>query len=223
MAIRIALADDHQLVRKGIRLLLESIDGFKVVAEASNGKELIEEIANINRLPDIALIDVNMPVMDGHETVSVLRAKYPDLRLIALSVNNDLYVIREMVRLGANAYLFKDSSPAVFKTVLHEVLEKGCYYDKQVIESLLLPENMVNGHPTKNGYRNLIRSLSSRELEFIKFCCSELTYKEIADKMNISQRTVDGYRESVFDKLEVKSRTGLVLFAFNAGIYMPEN
>jgi DNA-binding NarL/FixJ family response regulator len=82
---------------------------------------------------------------------------------------------------------------------------------------------MVNGHPTRNGYRNLMRSLSSRELEFIKFCCSELTYKEIADKMNISQRTVDGYRESVFDKLEVKSRTGLVLFAFNAGIYLPEN
>lgn len=223
MAIRIALADDHQLVRKGIRLLLESIEGFKVVAEAANGKELIEEIANINRLPDIALIDVNMPVMDGHETVSFLREKYPDLRLIALSVNNDLHVIREMVRLGANAYLFKDSSPTVFRTVLQEVLEKGCYYDKQVIESLLLPENMINGHPTRNGYRNLIRSLSGRELEFIKFCCSELTYKEIADKMNISQRTVDGYRESVFDKLEVKSRTGLVLFAFNAGIYLPVN
>jgi two-component system invasion response regulator UvrY len=124
MTIRIALADDHQLVRKGIRLLLESIEGFKVVAEAANGKELIEEIANINRLPDIALIDVNMPVMDGHETVSVLRAKYPELRLIALSVNNDLHVIREMVRLGANAYLFKDSSPAVFRTVLQEVIRQ---------------------------------------------------------------------------------------------------
>ena len=223
MTVRIALADDHQLVRKGIRLLLESIDGFKVVAEAANGKELVDEISGINRLPDIALIDVNMPVMDGYETVAVLRDKYPDLRLIALSVNNDLHVIREMIRLGANAYLFKDSSPEVFRNVLKEVIDKGCYYDKQVIDSLLLPENMINGHPTKNGYRNLVRNLSVRELEFIRFSCSELTYKEIADKMNISQRTVDGYRESVFDKLEVKSRTGLVLFAFNAGIYLADN
>ena len=219
MKATIALADDHQLVRKGIRLLLESISDFTVVIEAPNGKELTERIAAEKKLPDIVLVDVNMPVMDGHETVSWLRSKYPEIKIIALSVNDDRQVIRELIRLGANAYLFKDSSPDVFRKVLLEVLEKGYSYDKAVIDSLLMPESGKGGKSPKNYYKHLIADLSARELEFIRLCCSELTYKEVADIMKVSQRTVDGYRESVFNKLEVKSRTGLVLFAVNAGIY----
>jgi DNA-binding NarL/FixJ family response regulator len=219
MSIRIALADDHQLVRKGIRLLLENIKDFKVVTEAANGKELIDQIKALGELPDLVLIDVNMPVMDGPETVAALRSDYPDLKLVALSVNTDLPMIRELIRLGANAYLFKDSSPEVFRQVLLEVNEKGFSYSKHVIDSLLIPEKPgANGN--NHQYRQQqMQQLTARELEFIKHCCSEYTYKEIADKMSVSQRTVDGYRESTFDKLNIKSRTGLVLFAFHSGVY----
>ena len=217
MSIRIALADDHQLVRKGIRLLLENIKGFNVVCEAANGKELIDKLQETVDLPDLVLVDVNMPVMDGPETVKALRSTSNELKIVALSVNDQLPVIRELIRLGANAYLFKDSSPEVFRSVLMEVYEKGFYYSKEVVESLMLPENSAQGG--RNQYSARVKELTNRETEFVRHSCSELTYKEIADIMGVSQRTVDGYRESVFQKLEVKSRTGLVLFAINAGIY----
>ncbi len=216
MAITIALADDHQLVRKGIRMLLENIKEFKVVTEAANGKDLIGNIAALPKLPDLVLVDVNMPIMDGHETVSTLRASYPDLRIIALSVSDELTVIREMIRLGANAYLFKDSTPELFRKVLMEVYAKGFFYDKQVIDSLLLPDAAKDRN--KGQEHLMLRDLTNREKEFVHLCCSEFTYKEIAGKMGVGQRTVDGYRESVFDKLNVKSRTGIVLFAFKAGV-----
>jgi len=218
MPITIALADDHQLVRKGIRLLLENIKEFKVVSEAANGKELLENIAELPKLPDLVLVDVNMPVMNGQETVNMLRGLYPNLHIIALSVNDQLPIIREMIKIGANAYLFKDSSPEMFKTVLLEVHTKGFYYDKQVIDSLLLPDSPTKDSRKGNYYQQLLKDLTNREREFVQFCCSEYTYKEIADKMGVSQRTVDGYRENTFDKLNVKSRTGIVLFAFQVGI-----
>ena len=219
MSVKIALADDHQLVRKGIRLLLENIKNFQVVTEAENGKELIDRIRALEHLPDLVLVDVNMPVMDGKETVKILRNDYPDLKIVALSVDTDLAIIRELIRLGANAYLFKDSSPDVFRKVLLEVNEKGFSYSKDVIDSLLIPER--SGKTDQGSYQlqQHLQKLTARELEFIKLCCSEYTYKEIAEKMNVSQRTVDGYRESTFDKLNIKSRTGLVLFAFHSGAY----
>jgi two-component system, NarL family, invasion response regulator UvrY len=219
MAVTIAIADDHQLVRKGIRLLLENIKEFKVVSEASNGKELLEQLASLAKIPDLVLVDVNMPVMDGQETVAKLRDMYPQVKIIALSVNDQLHVIRDMIRLGANAYLFKDSSPEMFRKVLQEVYTKGFFYDQQVIDSLLIPDKNLKGQPPGNYHLKMINDLTNREMEFVKYCCSEFTYKEIADKMGVSQRTVDGYRENTFDKLNVKSRTGIVLFAVQAGIY----
>jgi DNA-binding NarL/FixJ family response regulator len=219
MPIRIALADDHQLVRKGIRLLLESIPDIEVISEATDGKELVEMIESLAVKPDIVLIDVNMPVMNGQQTVIALRETYPEMKLIALSVNNESHIIRELIQLGANAYLFKDSSPETFNKVLHEVFEKGFYYDQKVIESLLEQGSGERFGKARNHYQQLLSYLTARELEFIKHCCSELTYKEIASLMGVSLRTVDGYRESTFDKLEVRSRTGLVLFAFHSGIF----
>jgi RNA polymerase sigma factor (sigma-70 family) len=222
MPIQIALADDHQLVRKGIRLLLENIKGFQVIIEASDGQDLIDQIRKRETPPDLVLVDVNMPVMGGAETVQALRELYPDLKMVALSVDTDLPVIRELIRLGANAYLFKDSSPDVFRQVLLEVNEKGFSYSREVIDSLLLPEKNASRNSKERYLEKQMRELTSRELEFLKLCCSELTYKEVADQMGVSQRTVDGYRESLFDKLDIRSRTGLVLFAVNAGVYKPD-
>ena len=218
MAVTIALADDHQLVRKGIRLLLENIDDFKVTVDVANGKELIDSIDSTGTLPDLVLVDVNMPVMSGQETVTYLRAKYRDLKIIALSVNDQVPIIKEMIALGANAYLYKDSSPETFQKVLLEVYNKGFYYDQSVVESLLT-DTSSNNYKPKSELQNMLVGITSREMLFMNHCCSELTYKEIAQLMGVSQRTVDGYRENLFDKLNVKSRTGLVLFAVQAGVF----
>lgn len=218
MTIRIAVAEDHELVRKGLLLLLENINHFKVVAEASNGHELMHLLHELSEKPHLALIDVHMPVMDGQETVKAIKDNFPEIKIVALSVNTDMETIRELIREGANAYLFKDSTPDTFKKVLIEVHEKGFYYSKEVIESLMETGQSKKSKLASEKIKKILNGLTKREMEFITYCCSEKTYKEIADNMGISMRTVDGYRENIFSKIGVKSRTGIVLFAFNTGL-----
>jgi DNA-binding NarL/FixJ family response regulator len=223
MQIKIALADDHQLVRGGIKLQLENFPEFKVVIEASNGKDLLEKLGKSKSLPQLALVDVTMPVMDGFETTRQMSEQYPAVKIIALSVHDDIKSVNEMINSGANAYLLKDASPEVVKTTLLEVFKKGYYYDQFVIDSIMKSkdeEEELNrkNRTERNSLTELQAQLTNRELEFIKHCCSEMTYKEIADLMNISQRTVDGYRESVFSKLDIKSRTGIALYAIHKKI-----
>lgn len=218
MQIKIALADDHQLVRGGIKLLLENFPEFKVMVEASNGKELLDKLKSAKSLPQIALVDVGMPVMNGFETTKQLNTDFPKIKVVALSVHDDLKTVNDMIESGAHAYLLKDSSPEIVKDTLLHVFQKGYYYSQFVIESLMKAKKteediMRKNRIGKGGVINGRELLTARETEFIKHCCSEMTYKEIADEMNISQRTVDGYRESVFSKLDIKSRTGIVLFA----------
>ncbi|HYV95214.1 MAG TPA: response regulator transcription factor [Chitinophagales bacterium] len=225
MQIKIALTDDHQLVRSGIKMLIENFPEFKVVVEASNGKELLEKLALLKVLPEIAMVDVAMPVMDGFETTRELIRQYPKLRVVALSVHDDLQSVNSMIESGANAYLLKDSSPQIVRNTLQQVFEKGYYYDKFVIESLMKARQKQQDDELKKNNRSGRNSgidpaslLTVREIEFMKHSCSELTYKEIADLMEVSLRTVDGYRESVFSKLDLKSRTGIVLYAIHKGL-----
>lgn len=219
VSVKLALVDDHQLVRGGIKLLLEKITGFKVIIEASNGVEVLEKLASAKQLPQIVLIDVSMPLMDGYETTRRINENFPGIKTVALSVHDDLKTVNAMIESGANAYLLKDASPGLVESTVRQVIEKGYYYDQRVIESFL-HERSIND-TIKNGKFGMdpASELTLRETEFIKYCCTELTYKEIADKMNITPRTVDGYRESVFLKLNLKSRTGIVLFAVNHKIY----
>ena len=130
--INIVLIDDHTLFRSGIKALLSRQADCNVVGEAADGFSGVKLVEQLS--PDVVLLDLDMPVMNGQETVNTLRSLYPNLHIIALSVNDQLSIIREMIKLGANAYLFKDSSPEMFKTVLLEVHSKGFYYDKQVIK-----------------------------------------------------------------------------------------
>lgn len=223
MQIRIALVDDHQLVRSGIKMLIENFTEFKVVIEASHGRELLEKMGQVKVLPQIAMVDVTMPIMDGFETTRKLNEQYPEIKVVALSVHDDQRSVNTMIECGANAYLLKDSSPQIVKTTLLQVFEKGYYYDQFVIEKLISakdsPEEIKRRNNFKEEYSG-INLLTKREIEFIKHCCSEMTYKEIAHIMTISERTVDGYRESVFSKLDLKSRTGIVLFALQSKLYI---
>ena len=219
MQIKIALVDDHHLVRGGIKLLLEKFSDFKVILEASNGKDFLDKMSVAKILPQIVLVDVGMPVMNGFETTKRLVSDYPHIKVVALSVHTEHKTVKEMVDSGAHAYLLKDASPEVMKDTLLQVFQKGYYYSQLIIESLMEEksrESMLGSRERMLGNRSNGKDLlTTRELEFIKHCCSEMTYKEIADVMNISQRTVDGYRESVFSKLDIKSRTGIALFAIH--------
>ncbi|MEO7215068.1 response regulator transcription factor [Mucilaginibacter sp.] len=201
-AIQIVLVDDHRLFRSGLVSLINSLGGYKILFEAANGEELTRKLSPQLK-PDIILLDINMPVMGGIETARWLKSNYPDICVIVLSMFEDAEKVLTMVKLGVKGYLLKDAEPYEFESALRKVAQGEIYY----------PE-FVTRHLVNSFNRNADEiKLNSRELEFLKLAGTELTYKEIADHMCISARTVDGYRDQLFEKLQIKSRVGLVLYA----------
>jgi two-component system, NarL family, invasion response regulator UvrY len=202
--IRVALADDHELIRKGIADLLTK-NGIEVVADADNGKELIDAIEG--NLPDIILMDINMPVMDGPVAAELILKRHESVKIIALSVfDDDVNVIR-MLRAGARGYLLKNSKITELLQAIDDVYHNGYHFSDLVNSSL-----MLSVRPAKPSHDSNIR-LSERESEFLKYCCTEMTYKEIGNAMIVSPRTAEGYGKVLCEKFGLKSRIGLVLFA----------
>lgn len=208
MTIKIGLVDDHVLFSKSLATLLHTFEGFEVVVDARNGAELLEKCQGLKSLPDITLIDVEMPVMNGQQTAQALRKKYPDMRLVALSMNDNDSSVISMVRAGCCSYLLKDSSPEILEQALREVYVNS-YYNSEIHDNSLGKLLITYQHTTP---------LSDVEIEFLKLASSELSYREIAHSMNLSERTIDGYRSSLFDKLKVQTRTGMVLEAMRRGL-----
>ncbi len=200
--INIVLVDDHRLFRSGIASLIQSMQGYTVMYEASNGVELSNKLTPKTR-PDIILLDINMPQMNGMDTAKWLKDNHPDVKVIVLSMFEDADKVLAMLKLGVKGYLLKDSEPAEFAQALNRVANNEVYYPPFVTRHLV---HSFNNEPDKI-------KLNQRELEFLRLAGSELTYKEIADQMCVSARTVDGYRDQLFDKLQIKSRVGLVLYA----------
>lgn len=210
---KIVLVDDHSLLRNGLGQLLKSL-GFTINFEADNGKEFVEML-NIDHLPDIVLMDINMPEMDGFETTQWLKQNHPEVKVLALSMyDNETSIIR-MLKCGAKGYILKDSEPAELKAAIHALIDKGFYYSDLVSGKLMHAINKLDDDG--DGLKSLV-PLSDRETDFLKYTCSELTYKEIADKMFVSPRTIDGYRDALFEKLHVKTRVGLVMYAIKNGV-----
>ena len=202
--IKIIIVDDHLLFSQSLASLISTFKKFEVIASYINGKEFIQAIEEENfEIPNLVLLDVNMPIMDGVETMKWLKQHQPELKVLALSVNDDEETIMKMITNGAKGYLLKDTDPKTFKEALLEVHQKGFYYT-EMISGLLI--NKLNKDENKIV-------LKEREVEFIKLACTEKTYKEIADGMCLSPKTIDGYRENLFQKLEIKTRIGLVLYA----------
>lgn len=203
--IKVALVDDHVILRKSLAVLIGMLQDFDVMIEAGNGKELIDQL-NGEQLPDIVLMDITMPVMDGVETTKWLKQHYPGIKVIALSmIKNDLIVIR-MLKNGARGYILKDCEPEELRQAMREVHEKGYFYNE-----LVTPKMKGKGLEKEEPAQKVM--INEGELTFLRWACTEKTYKEIADEMGVSARTVDGYRDALFQKLQVTTRVGLAIYA----------
>jgi len=200
--IQIALVDDHRLFRSGIASLINKFPQYKIIFEAGDGEELTRKLTPKLK-PHMVLLDINMPKKDGITTAQWIRNNYPDVNIIVLSMFEDAEKVLQMVKIGVKGYLLKDSEPFEFEQALHSVAQGEVYFPEFVTRHLVSNFNQHTGQ---------VR-LNNRELEFLKLAGTELTYKEIADQMCISARTVDGYRDQLFEKLQTKSRVGLVLYA----------
>lgn len=198
------------MFRKGIAELLLGFGGFEILTDASNGRELIEKVSALPVPPDICLLDVNMPELNGYDTLARMRQQWPAMKFLALSMYDHEFSIIKMLRNGANGYILKDSDPAQLKKALEDIYYKGFYHSELVSGRLI---SMLKQGTDYNQIQ-----ISEREQQFLIHCCSELTYKEIAQLMKLSVRTVEGYRDGLFEKLGLKSRSGLVIYALKNGL-----
>jgi two-component system, NarL family, invasion response regulator UvrY len=211
--LNIALVDDHNLFRKGLIKLInlgDPLNKYNVLFEADNGIDLKEKMKQ-PPFPDIILMDIDMPDMDGFEAVEWLQRTHPSIKVLVISMVDDEGKILRMLRLGIKGYLSKDIEVEDMHRALETITNNGYYYSNMAAE--VLNQNLsVNNKQQQAAY------LSQRELEFIKLATTDLTYKEIADKMNLSPKTIDGYRESLFEKLNVRSRVSMAMYAVKKGI-----
>lgn len=210
MKINIGLVDDHQLFLKSLSSLLSSMPDFVVVVEANHGKDLQQKLQTGAPLPDIMLIDVEMPMMNGVETAQWLHTTYPTLRLVALSMNDREQTVIDMIKAGCCSYLLKDTHPNELERALKEIYTKNYYNSElhQVNLGKLLRNNQFGAHI----------QITDKERDFLQHASGDFTYKQIATIMELSERTIDGYRESLFSKFQVQSRTGMVMEGIRRGL-----
>ena len=204
--IHIALVDDHALFRSGIANLLLEFPEIKVVFQASNGKEM-QQLVSRHRPADVILMDINMPLIDGYQATQWIKQHHPEVHVLALSMFDEDLAVIKMLKAGAGGYVLKESQPAELYRAITEIKEKGIYINEMVSGKMLRSFQHADDQAAESS------RLTPREVEFLKLCVSELTYKEIAIAMDIAARSVDNYRESLFEKLALKSRVGLVLYA----------
>lgn len=202
--ITVAIADDHALMRNALATLVKRNKKYQVTMLAGNGHELLHQI-DINGLPDIILLDIKMPVLDGFETMSILKRKYVNVKVIALSMHDDYTSIFRMYSLGINGYLSKTSEADDILSTLDMVCQNGKWFSDQVNTKLT--------ESTKDDVYHKIATLKERELSFLKLACTGMSYKEIASTMHVSRFTIDDYRSSLYNKFDLNNRMELLFFA----------
>lgn len=214
MQYSVVVVDDHVLIAKAIAGIIDTFPKYNVLYEADHGKALIERFKAPKNVPDIVLLDITMPVMDGFETAKWLRDNHPEVLTLALSMQDDDRSLIKMIQSGAKGYLLKNVQPTDLEKALDNLVAKGFYYPDWATSKVFL--NLAS--PQKGEGNATV--FTEKEKEFLQHCCTELTYKEIGEKMFCSPRTVEGYRDSLFAKLELKTRVGLVMYAIKSGLYI---
>lgn len=210
----VVIVDDHLLFAQSLESLITKLEGYEVLAILKNGKELTQYYLHKRRKPDLVLLDVKMPVMDGIQTMAWLKENQVEQKVLALTMEDDEDTIIKMLRSGARGYLLKDIHPENFEFAMKMVIDQGFYYSSKVQSAL-----QYSDQPEKEDSKNLAEKLTEREWTFLKLACSELTYKDIAVEMKLSPKTVENYRESVFRKLEVRTRVGLVIYCMKNNFF----
>jgi DNA-binding NarL/FixJ family response regulator len=212
--INLAIVDDHKIFRNGLKATLEDYPDFKLLIEASNGKELIGQLATY--APDVILMDIKMPEMDGMQTTAYIHQHFKQIKVLALSMHNEDKYIVDMMKVGASGYLLKNAEPEEIIEAIQTVYDKGFYFNEHLsvtlIKQLVGPGNYVDSA----GQQQV--DLNDREIEVLKLVCQEHSNQEIADKIFLSVRTVEGYRARLFEKTCSKNLVGLVIFAIKKGI-----
>jgi DNA-binding NarL/FixJ family response regulator len=204
--LKIAIADDHRLFRDGLTALLETYN-YNVVYHAQNGKEIFD-YAMSNPI-DVILMDLHMPVMNGWDATARIVARKPGIKTLALSMLDDEISVVKMFKAGARGYLLKDVEPEELHAAITDVMTSGFYFSDFDLTKTYDSGQSLNLDQSIEHLNNI----TDRELEFLKLNCSDLPYKAIAEQMEVSTRTIDGYRDALFRKLKVHTRVGLVLFA----------
>lgn len=205
----IAIADDHTMFRKGLIALINLFPNYEVLFDAANGKDLIHQI-NPKKLPEIILLDINMPEMDGYATAEWVTANYPGIKILALSTMDAETSIIKMIKCGAKGYVLKDAEPGELKLAFDEVLSRGYFYNELITRKVIGSINLLTD---TNSPASTFIKLTEKDIEFLRFVCTELTYKEIAERMHVSTRTIESHRDTLCEKLDIKTRVGLVLYA----------
>lgn len=210
MKYSVVVVDDHFLLSQAIGGLVQEFKDFDVLYLCKNGQELLDKFEDPKKIPDLVLMDIKMPILNGIETTEKLNKDYPGVKVLALSIEEDEYTILKMLRAGARGYLMKDTKKNILEKALLEVMKSGQYYTNNV--SKILMESID---------KNIDTQIKDKELEFIKLACTDMSYKEISEAMFCSYKTVEGYRDSLYKKIGIKNRIGLMLFAIQHNMYTP--
>lgn len=206
----IVIVDDHVLIAKALEGIIGNFNEFEVIYVCENGKDLIDKFENNGKIPDIILLDISMPIMDGFETAAWLTQNHPGIQVMALSMQGDDNSVIKMIKNGAKGYLLKNTHPKDLEMALMKLNSEGFFYPEWA--SKIIFSNMNKDKEMESAVR-----ISDREREFLKYTVTELSYKEIADRMCCSPRTVESYRDQLCDKLDLKTRVGLAVFAIKNG------
>ncbi|REC46310.1 response regulator transcription factor [Chryseobacterium pennipullorum] len=206
----IVIVDDHILIAKALEGIIGNFSEFEVIYVCENGKDLIQKLEEGNTAPDIVLLDISMPIMNGFETAAWLTKNHPDIRIMALSMQGDDNSVIKMIKNGAKGYLLKNTHPKDLETALSRLISDGFFYPEWA--SKIIFTNLNKAQETEISVK-----ISEREREFLKYTVTELSYKEIADRMCCSPRTVESYRDQLCEKLDLKTRVGLAVFAIKNG------
>lgn len=212
--INLAIADDHKIFREGLKAILEDQPSFRIVAEAGNGQELIELLPE--RKPEVVLMDIKMPVMDGMQATAFIHEQFPEVKVLALSMYHEDKYIVDMMKAGASGYILKNAEPREIIEAVTTVHAREFYFNERL--SVTLVKQLVGVRPGMREDRGDAADLNERETEILRLICQEYTNIEIADKLFLSVRTVEGYRTRLFEKIGSRNIAGLVIFAIKQGI-----
>jgi DNA-binding NarL/FixJ family response regulator len=211
MKHRIVIVDDHTLIAKALTAIITNFSNFEVMYECNGGRQLQEQLASKQNIPDIILLDVSMPDMNGFETAHWLKENHPGILVVALSMQDDEQSLVKMIQEGVRGYLLKNTHPADLEKALEEIIRNGFYFPGWATSKVMM------GLSASKEEKNSTVEITAREQELLQYSISEMSYKEIAEKMFCSPRTVEGYRDSLFEKLGLKSRVGLAVYALKSG------